>query len=74
MRYWTALFVPSPALITPLPANISPNKPEANVAASIPKNPPFYSYTSFTTVLVTNFINKPKFSKDLILLMISLNS
>ena len=43
----------------------------AKVPNSIPKNPPFCSFASFLVVLLTTFISKPDFSRDLIIFMIS---
>ena len=62
------------ALIIPLPANALPNKLAANVAANIPRNPPYCSFTSFSAVSITPFIKKPVFSRDLSIFMISSNS
>ena len=41
---------------------------------NILRNPPFYPFTSFLTVSVTPFNNKPDFSRDFTILIISLIS
>ena len=41
-----------------------------NVPSNALRNPPFRSFTSFWTVLVTPFINKPESSRDFIILII----
>ena len=52
-----------------LPFNIkSVNKLAPNVAASIPRNLPFYSFTLFSNVSLTPSINKPVCSRDLTIL------
>ena len=63
-----------PPLIIPLPANIFPNKLAVNVAANKPKNPLFYSYTSFSAVSLTPFIKKTDSSRDLTIFIISFKS
>ena len=54
----TTLIVPSTAFITPLPDSILPKRLEGNVAANKPEHRPFCSFTLFSTVSVTPFINK----------------
>ena len=58
---------PSPALFTPLPASIFPNK----LAPYVPRNPPFCSFVSFPSVWVMPFFNRPESSKDLTIFIIS---
>ena len=59
-----ALFVPSPALITPLPDKFFVNKLSSKVLKSIDRKPPFCSLTSFFTVSVIQSTNKPLSSND----------
>ena len=66
-----ARITPSAALITPLPANIFINKLAPNVSHNIPRNPHFYSFSSFLIVSLTPFINKPDSSGDLTICIIS---
>ena len=56
-----------PALITPLPVNIFPNKPAPNVPNNIPRNSPFCYYASFCTP----FNSKPESSRDLTIFIMS---
>ena len=49
------LAVPSPALITSLPSNISPNKRAPNRPNSVLRNPLFCSLASFLIVSLTPF-------------------
>ena len=55
-------------------ASIFPNKLAPNVVTNIPKNPPFCSTTSFSTVSLIPYINKSASSRDLTIFMISSNS
>ena len=55
--------------ITSLPVNRFPNKLAPKVPNNIPKNPPFYSFALFSIFSLTSFINKPDFSRDLIIFM-----
>ena len=48
-----------------------PNKVAHNVAIKIPKNPYFYSFTSFLTVSLIPSIRKPDSVRYLIIFMIS---
>ena len=59
---YPTLAVPSPALITPLSANIFPKRLAPNVPNSIPRNPPFCSFASFLIVSLTPSNNNPEFS------------
>ena len=61
-----ALSVPSPAFITPLPNNISPNKNVTSVPSSILRKPPLCSLASFLIVSQTPFNSIPESSRDLI--------
>ena len=70
---WPTLAVPSPALITPLPANIFPNRLAPNVPHSILRKPLLCSLPSFIIVSLTPFNNIPESSRDLIDFKISLN-
>ena len=65
---------PSAPLTTPLPANIFPNKVAPNIINKIPRNLPFCSLASSSTVLVTPFISKSDYSRDLTIFIISLSS
>ena len=60
------LAVYSPALITPLSANIFPNKLVSNVPNNILRNPPFCPFASFLIVSVTPSNNNQESSRDLI--------
>ena len=55
----------SPALITPLPASIFPNKIAPNVSNNILRNPPFSSFVSSFVVSLTPFNNNTESSRDL---------
>ena len=55
----------SPAVITPLPNTIFPNKLAPNVPNSILRNPPFYSLASFLNISLTLSNNNPGSSGDL---------
>ena len=68
-----ALFIPRPfsALFTPRPVKRNPNKLAPNVPNNILRNPAFCSFTSFYTVSVTTFNNKPEFSRDFTILIMS---
>ena len=57
--------------IGPQPVKIFPNKLALNVPSNILRNPPFYSFTSFWTVSVTPFNNKPESSRDFTILIMS---
>ena len=57
-----------------MPIKRSPNKPAPNVPNNALRNPPFCSFTSFWTVSVTPFNNKPESSRDFTILMMSLIS
>ena len=63
--------LPLPALYIPFPVKRFPNKLTPNVPNNILKNPPFCYFTSFWTVSVTPFNNKPESSRDFIILIIS---
>ena len=60
--------------IAPLPIKRSPYKAAPNASNNALRNPTFCSFTSFWTVSVTPFNNKPESSKDFIILIISLIS
>ena len=72
-KYWPALIVPSPALITllpgifdrftPLPVNKFLNKVGLNVSNNMPRNPHFSFFALFWTDLRTPFLNNPKLFK-----------
>ena len=62
---------PSVPLTTLLRANILANELATSVAAKIPKNPPFCSFTLFSTISQTLFINKPESLRALTILVIS---
>lgn len=66
-----ALTVLLPDLIAPLDAKIFPAKLVLRVPNTTPRNPPFYSFASFSIVWVTPFINKPESSKDLTIFIAS---
>ena len=82
--------MPSPAQITPNPgmvascsdivdfipllASIFRNKIAPNVAANMPKYPPLYYFTLFSTVSLTPFINKPASLRDVTIAMLSNSS
>ena len=63
--------MPSPALITPRPANAFPNILAANVPNNIERNPPLCSLASFLIVLLIPFINNYDSSSDLTISIIS---
>ena len=63
--------MPSLALIVPLLVNIFLNKLESKVPNNIPRNPRFCSLASFVIVSLTPFINKPDYSRDLTIFIIS---
>ena len=63
--------VRSPGLITPLPANIFPNRLTPNVPNNILRYSPFYSLASFLIVSLTPSNNIPESSRDLTILKIS---
>ena len=74
------LIVPSPALITLFlgiltfnssPVNRFSNKLASNVPNNVLRNPTFCYFASFLIVLPTRFINKPDFSTNLTIFMIS---
>ena len=78
-----ALIIPAPVLITPfpgilaftsLPVNRFHDKLALNVPNYMPRNPRFCSFASFLIVLLTPFIIKPYFSRDLTISMISVTS
>ena len=71
---WTALIVPSPALITPFPNNAFLNIPGVNVPNNIWKNPPFCSLISFLIILLIPFVSNPDYSSDLTISTIFSNS
>ena len=50
---WRTIAVRSPALITPLPDNISPNRLASSVPNSILRNPGFCSFASVLIISVT---------------------
>ena len=66
--------LPFPALFTPRPVKRFPNKLAPNVPNNTLRNPPFCSFTSFWTVSVTPFHNKPESSRDVTILIMSSNS
>ena len=49
-----------------LPADIIPNKLALNVPNNILRNPPFYSFASFSIVPLMPFLGKPDYSRDFI--------
>ena len=61
----------SPALITTLPIIRFPIKLAPNLPNNMLRNPPFCSFASFLFVSLTLFINKPHYSSDLVIFMIS---
>ena len=63
--------VPSPALIVPLLVNRFPNKLLPNVPNTILRILPFGYFASFLIVSLTAFINRPNYSRDLIIFMMS---
>ena len=63
--------MPSPALIVTLPFDRFPKKQASNVPNNIVRNLPFCSFASFVIVLLTPFISKPDYSRDLTIFMIS---
>ena len=65
-----ALIVPSRALIVPLPVNRFLNKLAPNVSNNILRNSHFCSFASFLIVSLMPFINKPDYSRKLIIFMI----
>ena len=71
---WLTLAVPSPSLITPLPANIFPNRLAPNVPNNILRNPPFCSLASFLIVSLTPSNNNPESSRDLTIFKMSSSS
>ena len=71
LKIFTALTVPSPALIVPLPVNRFLIKLAPKMPHYIPRNPPFCSFASFSIVSLTPFINNPDSSRDLTTFMIS---
>ena len=66
-----ALIVPSSALIVPFPVKKFSNKLAPNVPNTILRKPPFCPFASFLIVSLTPFINKPDYSRDLTIFMIS---
>ena len=75
-----ALTLSLPAVILPhtclvaiasLPVSRFPNKLAPKVPNNIPRNPPFYYFSSFSIAYPTPFINKPDSSRDLTIFMIS---
>ena len=61
--------LPFPALYIRLPVKRFPNKLAANVPNNILRNAVFCSFTSFYTVSVTPFNDKPESSRDFTILM-----
>ena len=47
LKFWPALIMSLPTLITTFPVNVVPNMLAANVPNNIGRNPPFLSFTSF---------------------------
>ena len=74
LKILRAVIVHSPALIAPLPVNRFPNKLAHEVPNNILRNPSFCSFASLLIVSLTSFINKPDYSRDLTIFMISLIS
>ena len=80
-RVIPAPIVPSPAVIitrpgifehlTHFPVNRFPNNLAPSAPYDVPRNPHFYSFTSFSIVSLTPIIHKPASSRDLIIFMIS---
>ena len=66
--------LPFPSLYIPFPVKRFLNKLAPNVHNSILRNPPFCSFASFWTVLVTSFNNKSESSRHFTILIISLIS
>ena len=64
-----ALFIPRPFLFIPQPDKIFLNKLAPNIPNYILRIPPFF--TSFWTISVTPFNNKPELSRDLTILIVS---
>ena len=71
-----SFFICSFLLITPglgilvLPASIFATK----LVANVPRNLPLYSFSLFLIFFITPFINKPYFSRDMIVFMSSISS
>ena len=63
--------VPSPALVTPLPANKFPNNIAPNVPSNILRNPTFCYFVPFSFVSVAPFVNNPDSSTVLTNFMMS---
>ena len=75
LQSWPAVIVPSPTPIIPVPVTILVNKLAGDiVAANVARNPPFYSFTLFSTASLPPFINKPDFSRALNIFITSFNS
>ena len=70
-KFWPALIVSSPALITPCPPNEFPNILGANVSNNIGRNLPFCYFASFLFVSLMPSINNPDSSSDLTTFIIS---
>ena len=66
--------LPGLVAIVPLLVYRFPNKLTPKVPNNVPRSPPFCSFTSFLIVWLTLYINKPDFSSDSIICMISLIS
>ena len=64
-KSWSALIVPSSALIVPLPVKRYPNKLATNIPNSILRNMPCCSFALFLTVSLNLFVNKSNSSRDL---------
>ena len=70
----STLALPSPALITPLPANIFSNRLAPYVPNSILRNHPFCSFASFLIVSLTPSNNNPESPRDLTVFKMSVIS
>ena len=73
-NFWTTLIVFSYAFITRCPGIfdfLTLLKLTPNVANNILRNPCYCSFAPILYVFVTSFINKPAYSRDLTIFMIS---
>ena len=55
---WLVTIASSPALITPLPANMFPNKIALKVLNNVTRNPRFCSFASSLIISLIPFLNK----------------
>ena len=71
LKFWPALIILSPALITHFSGNAFHNILAANVTNIIGRNPPFYSFASFLILWLIRYINNPDSSSNWTIFIIS---